>query len=82
MLNANLLEVLCVVDFFIKADQGINTKLFEEVNVSCWGVSLDIVAISGCISRRRAGHNFARNNPIQVTVFYPFEVFIPKIQTL
>ena len=75
MSNAVFDKILLVIFLLIESDNSLDTKLLKNLNVLLRVMAIPLICIS-LLNRSHEGHEFSRDYPIYITIFYSFIVFI------
>jgi hypothetical protein len=67
MSNTRVCEVLFVVLFFVKSYYSLDIKLFKDLNIFLWMMTIPLILVS-LFNRSHESHELSRNDPIKVTV--------------
>ena len=73
--NIILEEIFLIVLLFVQSDHSSNTKLLKYFNVLLWMVTIPLICIS-LLYWSHEGHEFAWNDPVDITILNPFVEFI------
>ena len=70
-----LQEVFLIIFLVIKSNYSFNVKPFEDLYIFIWMVAVSLIGIT-FFNGTHEGHKFARNDPVDITIFYALEVLI------
>lgn len=73
--NAVFDKILLIIFLLIESYNSLNTKLLKYFYILLRVMAIPLIGIS-LLNRSHECHEFSRDNPINITIFYSFVVFI------
>ena len=75
MRNSILQEVFLIIFFVVESNYALHVKPFEDLNILIRVVAVSLIGITS-FDRTHKGHEFPRDDPIDVSVLNAFEVLV------